>query len=122
MKKGGSIINISSIGSKIGFPNNPSYLSSKGALNQLTKSLANDFAEANIRVNALLPGYIKTKMTEKSFKNENENKKRIDRMILKRWGKPKDIIGAAIFLCSESSSYVTGSEIVIDGGWTSKGL
>ncbi len=122
MKKGGSIINISSIGSKIGFPNNPSYLSSKGALNQLTKSLANDFAEANIRVNALLPGYIKTKMTEKSLKNKNENKKRIDRMILKRWGKPKDITGAAIFLCSESSSYVTGSEIVIDGGWTSKGL
>ena len=122
MKKGGSIINISSIGSKIGFPNNPSYLSSKGALNQLTKSLANDFAEANIRVNTLLPGYFKTKMTEKSYKNKNENKKRIDRMLLKRWGKPKDIVGAAIFLSSESSSYVTGSEIVIDGGWTSKGL
>ena len=75
-KKGGSIINISSIASLYGFPNNPGYNASKAALNSMTKSLANDFAKYNIRCNSLLLGYFKSKMTIKSFKNSKSRKER----------------------------------------------
>jgi len=118
----GSIINITSIGSKIGFPDNPSYVSSKGGLRMLTKALANDLGTYNIRVNNLAPGYIKTAMTKLSFENEEMNQARRDRTLLHRWGEISDLIGAAIFLASDSSSYVTGSDIFVDGGWTAKGL
>ena len=121
-KIGASIINIGSIGSKIGFPGNPGYVSSKFALLGLSKSLAIDLQKKNIRVNSILPGYIKTKMTVKSFENKKENKKRKDRTILNRWGNTSDIVGAAIFLSTEASAYMTGSEIVVDGGWLAKGL
>ena len=61
-------------------------------------------------------------MTIKSYNNSKLKKKRLSRMILKRWGSPNDIIGAACFLISDSSSYITGSDLYIDGGWTAKGL
>ena len=121
-KKGGNIINISSIGSKTGFPNNPAYVSSKFAISGLTKALALDFNKKNIRVNSVLPGYIKTSMTIKSYNNKKERMERTNRTILKRWGKPSDIVGATIFLSSNASNYITGSEIVVDGGWLAKGL
>ena len=73
-------------------------------------------------MNCILPGYIKTSMTIKSYKNKSEKKKRTDRTIMRRWGLPSDIVGAAIYLASDSSNYVTGSEIVVDGGWLAKGL
>ncbi len=117
-----SIINICSLASKLGFPNNTSYIASKGALSQATKSLALDFSKKNIRVNNILPGYIKTKMTIKSFKNKKKYNLRKDRTMLNRWGFPEDILGAIIFLSSESSNYITGSDIIVDGGWVSKGL
>ncbi len=117
-----SIINICSLASKLGFPNNTSYVASKGALSQATKSLALDFSKKNIRVNNILPGYIKTRMTIKSFKSKKKYNLRKDRTMLNRWGSPKDILGAVIFLSSESSNYVTGSDVIVDGGWSSKGL
>ena len=119
---GGNIINISSIGSKAGFPNNPAYVSSKSAVSGLTRALALDFNKKNIRVNSILPGYIKTSMTIKSYNNYKKRKDRTNRTILKRWGKPADIVGATIFLASNASNYITGSEITIDGGWLAKGL
>tara|TARA_A100001015_G_C15014610_1_gene724864 strand:- start:1665 stop:2399 length:735 start_codon:yes stop_codon:yes gene_type:complete len=117
-----SIINICSLASKLGFPNNPSYVASKGALAQSSKSLAIDFAKKNIRVNNILPGYIKTKMTINSYKNKKKFSLRKNRTMLDRWGLPEDILGAVIFLSSEGSKYITGSDIIIDGGWLSKGL
>lgn len=122
LKNNGSIINVSSINSKMGFSNNPGYISSKGALSALTKALSKDFGKYNIRVNSICPGYIKTKMTEKSFKNSKLSKQRISRNIIQRWGVPKDLIGAVILLSSKSSSYMTGSEIVIDGGFSANGI
>ena len=119
---GGSIINITSIGSKLGFPGNPSYGASKGGLRVLTKALANDFGLNNIRVNNLAPGYIKTDMTTLSFEDRDLNKARQDRMLLSRWGEISDLCGAAIFLASDASSYVTGTDLFVDGGWTAKGL
>ncbi len=122
MSENSSIINITSIGSMLGFPNNPGYIASKGGVMALTKALAIDLSPKSIRVNNIVPGYIKTDMTEKSFKDKELYSERLDRMIIKRWGSVEDIIGAAIFLASRSSSYVTGTDIIIDGGWTAKGM
>lgn len=122
MSDGSSIINITSIGSKLGFPENPGYIASKGGVRALTKSLAVDFSSVNIRVNNIVPGYIKTDMTFKSFKDEKLYSERLDRMIIKRWGSVEDIANAAIFLASNASSYITGSDLVVDGGWTAKGI
>ena len=122
MHHNSSIINITSIGSKLGFPENPGYVANKGGVMALTKSLAMDLSLKNIRVNNIVPGYIKTDMTRKSFKDEVLHKERLDRMIIKRWGEVDDITGAAIFLASNASSYMTGSDVVVDGGWVAKGI
>ena len=119
---GGSIINITSIGSELGFAGNPGYVSSKGGLKMLTKALANDLAEFNIRVNNIAPGYIRTDMTKGSYEDQVLNQDRVDRMIIKRWGDVGDLSCAAILLASEASSYITGIDLFIDGGWTAKGL
>lgn len=120
--RGGSIITITSIAGHLGFPHNPGYVASKGGLRLLTKALALDLGERHIRVNAIAPGYVRTAMTEASYQDPRRYEERVQRMIIKRWGAPEDLIGAAIFLASEASSYVTGQEIVVDGGWTAKGL
>ena len=119
---GSSIINFSSIGANLGFPDNPSYCASKGAVLSLSRALSNDFGSQNIRVNCITPGYFHTKMTTVSFNNVIEKNKRENRTALGRWGEIKELLGASIFLTSDASSYVTGTELVIDGGWSSKGL
>ena len=118
----GSIINITSLGAELGFPNNPSYQVSKAGLRQLTKAIARDWSLKNIRANNICPGYIKTEMTSASYKDPLLNIERQKRMLIKRWGESTDLIGAVIFLISEASSYITGSDIYVDGGWTSNGL
>lgn len=120
MTAGGSIINISSINAELGFPGNPSYVASKHGLKGLTRSLAVDYASLGIRVNAVGPGYFKTDMTVKSWSNRNELIK--NHTMLKRWGDPKDIRGAIVFLASDASSFITGQTIYVDGGWLSNGL
>ena len=119
---GGSIINVTSIGSELGFPGNPGYVASKGGLRMLSKALALDLADKNIRVNNLAPGYIHTAMTDSSFRDPQRYQERLQHTMLKRWGTPEDLIGAAIFLASDASAYVTGQDIFVDGGWTAKGL
>ena len=99
-----SIINICSINSHQGFPNNPGYNSSKGGLLALTKSMALDLNKYKIRVNSISPGYIKTNMTKNSFRNSYENKRRLSRMIINRWGEPEDLIGIVELLISKRSS------------------
>ena len=120
--KNPTVINMCSINSYQGFPNNPGYNSSKGGLLSLTKSMAIDLSKYNIRVNSISPGYVKTSMTEKSYKNKSKKKKISSRMILNRWGEPKDLLGIVEYLISKKSSYVTGQDFIIDGGWLSKGL
>jgi len=122
MVNGGSIINVTSIGSLQGFPNNPGYVASKGGLRMLTKSLALDFSKKNIRVNNIVPGYISTDMTKGSRDDALLYEERLDRMIIKRWGETEDLMGAAIYLASNASSYVTGTDLIVDGGWIAKGL
>ena len=121
-RKKGSVINITSLSAERGFKGNPSYQVSKAGLKQLTKALACDWGQKNIRINNVCPGYIKTPMTMKSFKSPKLKKIRDARMILKRWGKPNDLVGPCIFLASDASSYMTGSDIFVDGGWLVKGM
>ena len=120
--KNPSIINVCSINSYQAFPNNPGYVSSKGGLLSLTRALALDYGSYKNKVNSISPGYIRTSMTTKSYNKKVENKKRLSRMVIKRWGKPEDIVGIVEYLISSKSSYVTGQDFVVDGGWLSKGL
>ena len=122
MRNGGSIINITSLNSELAFPNNPAYVSFKGALKQLSKSAALDLGEYNIRVNNIAPGYFKTDMTQKSWSDLDKRKQISDNTVLGRWGDPSDLAGISIFLASDASSYITGQDIYVDGGWTIKGL
>tara|TARA_B100001971_G_scaffold131544_1_gene121459 strand:+ start:400 stop:1158 length:759 start_codon:yes stop_codon:yes gene_type:complete len=119
---GGSIINVTSIGGSQGFPNNPAYCASKGGVRQLTKALAHDWGKYGIRVNNLVPGYTHTPMNQKSWEDNNLRQERATHAMLGRWAEPEDMIGAAIFLASDASSYVTGSDLYVDGGWNSKGI
>ncbi|TFB13932.1 SDR family oxidoreductase [Candidatus Marinimicrobia bacterium MT.SAG.4] len=119
---GGSIINVTSISSVLGFPGNPGYAASKGGLRMLTKALAIDYGDVNVRINNLAPGYIRTSMTQESFDDPRENELRRNHTILGRWGEPEDIVGAAIFLASDASAYITGTDLFVDGGWTAKGM
>lgn len=121
-KAGGSIINITSINSVRGFPGNPGYVAAKAGLSGLTRALASDYAGDGIRVNALAPGYVATEMTAKSFADPAMHEDRRRHTMLGRWGQPDDMVGAAIFLASSASAYVTGQELFVDGGWTTKGL
>ncbi len=119
---GGSIINLTSINSTRGFPGNPGYVAAKAGLAGMTRALAVDLASDGIRVNALAPGYVRTAMTEASHANPEMHEHRRRQTILGRWGAPDDMIGAALFLASDASAYVTGQELYVDGGWTVKGL
>jgi len=121
-RKSGIIINITSLNAEFAFPNNPAYVSFKGALKQLTKSLALDLGKFGIRVNNIGPGYFHTNMTKKSWASKGLKKQREEKTILGRWGEPKDLAGIIIFLTSKSSSYITGQDIYVDGGWSAKGL
>ena len=119
---GSSIINVTSINSVRGFPGNPGYVAAKAGLAGLTRALANDYARDGIRVNALAPGYVATGMTAASFNDPAMHEDRRRHTMLGRWGQPDDMVGAAIFLASPASAYVTGQELFVDGGWTAKGL
>ena len=120
--RSGSIINITSIGAEFGFPGNPGYVASKGGLKMLSKAMANDLGAFGIRVNNIAPGYIKTDMTQKSFNDPKLHQQRLRNMILPRWGTVDDIAKAAVFLASDASSYITGSDLFVDGGWSAKGM
>lgn len=113
----GKIINISSLLSNFGSKIVPSYSVAKGGLTQLTKSAAIEFGGRNIQVNAIAPGWIETEMTE-AVKGTDLEKEMLNRTPMARWGRPEDLIGAAVFLASSASDFITGETIVVDGGYS----
>jgi 2-deoxy-D-gluconate 3-dehydrogenase len=116
---GGKIINIGSLMSIFGGPLSAPYASSKGAVVQLTKSLAVAWAKDNIQVNVILPGWIDTELTVAARQQmEGLDEKVHTRTPAGRWGRPDEFAGLTVFLASAASSYVTGAAIVIDGGYS----
>lgn len=118
----GSIVNIASINSFAGFPNNPSYVSSKHGIVGLTRSQAVDYGSLGIRVNAIAPGYCQTDMTKRSWENYGRRDLISRHTVLGRWGRPEDMAGPVVFLSSDAAAYVTGQILSVDGGWTIKGV
>jgi 2-dehydro-3-deoxy-D-gluconate 5-dehydrogenase len=114
---GGKIINIASLLSFQGGINVPGYTASKHAVAGLTKALANEWAGKNVQVNAIAPGYISTNNTEALRNDENRNQSILERIPAGRWGQGEDLAGAAVFLASKASDYVSGHVLVVDGGW-----
>ncbi len=117
---GGSIVNISSIAGLTGGSGAGPYTASKGAVRMLTKATAVDFAKHNIRCNSVHPGYIETPMTVDLFKNEHMMQWFQSQTPLPRLGKAEDIARGVLFLASDESSYITGVELPIDGGYFAK--
>lgn len=115
---GGSIINISSIYGLIGAPSAAAYESSKGAVRLLTKAAAVDYAKDNIRVNSVHPGLIDTPMTADILKDPTLTKAVLSTTLLARPAKAIEVAKPVLFLASDDSSYMTGSELVVDGGYT----
>src|SRR6266481_3006034 len=120
---GGKIINIGSMYSIFGTSYGAAYAASKGAIVQLTKSLAIAWAKDNIQVNAVLPGWIDTELTQGARRHVAELHDRVlTRTPAGRWGAPDDLAGIAVFLAAPASDFVTGSAIPVDGGYSSMGV
>jgi len=116
--KGGKVINVASIGGEIIFPNMSAYCASKGGVIQLTKVMALEWIKYNIQANAILPGYIETPMNTHFFATDAGRKIIRKNIPMGRLGQMEEMKGLGIYLASESSSFMTGSAIVIDGGQT----
>ena len=117
---GGSIINISSTAGLVGSRTSSAYSASKGAVRLFTKSTAVQYGSENIRANSIHPGPIDTPMGDQVWPDAERREEVIERTVLKRIGRPEDIAHGALFLASDESSFMTGSELVIDGGSTAQ--
>ena len=116
---GGKIINIGSMMSIFAAPYAPAYGASKGGIVQLTKAMASSWAADQIQVNAILPGWIQTALTDGARAQvPGLNERVIARTAAGRWGQPADLAGTAVFLASAASDFVTGTAIPVDGGYS----
>jgi len=115
-RRSGKIINTASVSAARGHKHLSLYAAAKGGVAQLTKVLAHEWAEYNINVNAIAPGYVVTKQTENYVKNPDVFKSLVSRIPLGRLGSPQDIAPAVLFLASEGASYITGQTVFVEGG------
>jgi 2-dehydro-3-deoxy-D-gluconate 5-dehydrogenase len=113
----GKIVNIASLLSFQGGIRVPAYAASKGAVAQVTKALANEWAGKGIQVNAIAPGYIATANTKELRADPVRSKQILERIPAGRWGEATDVAGTAVFLASAAANYITGHVLVVDGGW-----
>tara|TARA_B100001250_G_scaffold278499_1_gene240921 strand:+ start:807 stop:1538 length:732 start_codon:yes stop_codon:yes gene_type:complete len=118
-RKSGRIINISSILGSSGLAHLSGYSATKGAIDSMTRSMAVEYAEFNITINAIAPGFCETSYADSFKKNHELNQEIIERIPMKRWGKANEINGILDFLISSNASYITGQVLNVDGGWTS---
>ncbi|HSU06513.1 MAG TPA: SDR family oxidoreductase, partial [Acetobacteraceae bacterium] len=117
-RNAGSVINISSVAGHVGMVRSVSYCASKGGLELLTKALALEWAPRGVRVNCLAPGYVDTDLTSGLLHHATLGKPFLDHTPMGRFGETRDVAGAAVFLASDASAYMTGQSMVVDGGWT----
>ena len=117
-RKSGKIINICSINAIIMRPTIPAYTSAKGGLMLLTRAMAVEWAQYDIQANAIAPGYYDTEMTKPLVEDAKFSDWVVNRVPARRWGRPEDLAGTAVFLASEASNFINGQMIVVDGGLT----
>jgi 2-deoxy-D-gluconate 3-dehydrogenase len=113
----GKIVNIASLLSFQGGIIVPAYAAAKGGVAQLTKAFANEWAARGVQVNAIAPGYIATELTQALQDDPTRSRQILERIPAARWGSPQDVAGAAVFLSSPASDYISGHVLVVDGGW-----
>jgi meso-butanediol dehydrogenase/(S,S)-butanediol dehydrogenase/diacetyl reductase len=116
----GSIINIASIYGLVAAPEATAYAAAKGGIINFTRSVAIDYAKENVRVNSICPGFVETPMTKPSFEDEAFYEYVHGQTPIGRVAQPEEIAGLAMFLASEEASYITGTNIPVDGGWTAQ--
>ena len=119
-QRSGRVINLGSILSFVALGNRSAYSASKGAIVQFTRALALEWAPYNVTVNAICPGPFETDLNKPMLENPQQKKFFIERVPLGRWAQPKELAGAVIFLASEASSFITGTTLLVDGGWTAQ--
>ncbi|MCB0915891.1 MAG: SDR family oxidoreductase [Actinobacteria bacterium] len=113
---GGSVINVSSVAGLAGAPLMAHYGAAKAAILSLTRSAALEVAASGVRVNALVPGWVETDLTDFLRHDSNVESSLLDRVPMQRWGTPEEIAAAAVFLAGDESSFMTGQTLVVDGG------
>jgi NAD(P)-dependent dehydrogenase (short-subunit alcohol dehydrogenase family) len=113
----GCVVNVASMLSFFGSGFVPAYSASKGGVAQLTRSLAIAWASRGIRVNAVAPGWIETPLTEPLYRDAARRQAILDRTPMGRWGRPEDVAGPVLFLCSNDAAFVTGVILAVDGGY-----
>ena len=118
--RAGSIVNMSSQMGHVGAANRSIYCASKHGLEGLTKALAVELAPHRIQVNAIAPTFIETPMTKPFFENEAFRRDTLSKIKLGRTGKAEDVMGAVVYLCSDAAALVTGTSLLVDGGWTAE--
>jgi 2-deoxy-D-gluconate 3-dehydrogenase len=116
----GKIVNMASLLSFQGGITVPAYAAAKGAVAQLTKALANEWAAHGVQVNAIAPGYMATDLTEALQNDPIRSRQILERIPAGRWGAAEDVAGAAVFLASSASNYINGHILVVDGGWLAR--
>jgi NAD(P)-dependent dehydrogenase (short-subunit alcohol dehydrogenase family) len=114
---GGTIVNLCSLTSEVGVPTAVPYGSSKSGLLGMTRALAAEWAAKGIRVNGIGPGYFRTDLTEVFYQDEEWQEAMLAKIPLRRFGRLEDLVGAAVFLCSDAAAYITGQCLYIDGGY-----
>jgi len=115
----GAIINTASIYGLVGDVGATAYNAAKGGVVNLTRSVADDLAEEDVRVNSICPGFVRTAMTDEALKDEDFKSHVVGNTPMRRVAEPSEIAGAVAFLASEDASYITGVNLPVDGGWTS---